>query len=82
MKGADLLPMMAACERFSSTTMTTCAKVGRALAARPTCGTAPTHEASNDAARTPITAKARYTLVRGRLRAWIPRSMPGVYGRG
>ena len=34
MKGVDLLPMMLACERFSSITITTCAKLGRAAAVR------------------------------------------------
>ena len=59
MNGVDALPMMLPSERFSSTTMTTCAGRGSAAAARPTPG-AKGMAATAVSASAPANRSARY----------------------
>src|ERR1700758_4106876 len=80
MKGAALLPMILPSERFSSTTIPTCAGCGIAAAARPTRGSGGVAPSPATAAA-PTSRSARYALPVNPLGPAIRLSTRGVYGR-
>src|SRR5208282_963950 len=80
MKGADLLPMMLPSERFSSTTITTCAGCGIAAAARLTRGTNGVASSPVNAAA-PASRRVRQAMRISVVRPLVRLSTRGVYGR-